>query len=626
MNRSVVISIQKTEPAGNNGMSRSYWTIGWLTLLLTGWLTASPLRAGEPFAIEVVDAATQRGVPLIELRTVNEIRLVTDSAGLVAFDEPGLMGRSVFFHVRGHGYEHAKDGFGYRGRKLDVVAGGRARIEVQRRNIAERLYRSTGAGIYRDSVLLGRSVPIAEPLLNGQVLGQDSVLEATFGGKIHWFWGDTNRPSYPLGTFGTPGATSELPGQPGGLDPESGVNLTYYKAPDGFVTPTADLAGPGPTWLDGLAVIPDPSRPGGERMFAAFAKVRPSMAPYRRGIAEFDSTSHRFSEVTPVPLDAPIHPFGHPFLHQMGGVTYVVFADPYPLVRVQADPAHLTNLAQYEAFTCLLPGSSPARGPVQVDRGEDGRARYQWRRQAPPISADRQKRLIADGHLQADEAMVALRDPETGRAVTLARGSTYWNDHRHRWVLVGTEVGGESSNLGEVWFAEADAPVGPWVYARKIVTHDKYSFYNPKQHPTFAQANGRIIFFEGTYTHTFSSTTDPTPRYDYNQITYKLDLDDDRLNLPRPVYEVDGGYRFGPVAGRAPVFFALDRPSAASVSLGAFHALASDQRAAPATTIPLYEVEGVEPGQSRRFTLGDRPGAKPVGLVWPSPTRFAVPE
>ena len=35
-------------------------------------------------------------MPLVELRTVNEIRYVTDSNGIVAFDEPGLLGRKVF--------------------------------------------------------------------------------------------------------------------------------------------------------------------------------------------------------------------------------------------------------------------------------------------------------------------------------------------------------------------------------------------------------------------------------------------------------------------------------------------------------------------------------------------------
>jgi hypothetical protein len=83
--------------------------------------------------------------------------------------------------------------------------------------------------------------------------------------------------------------------------------------------------------------------------------------------------------------------------------------------------------------------------------------------------------------------------------------------------------------LGEVSYAEADAPTGPWTTARKIVTHDKYSFYNPKQHPYFDQEGGRIIYFEGTYTKTFSGNEQGTPRYDYNQIMYRLDLSDPRL-------------------------------------------------------------------------------------------------
>src|SRR4051794_18820429 len=72
----------------------------------------------EPFAIEVVDAGTGRGVPLVELETVNNQRFVTDSKGLAALDGPDLLGQDVFVHVRSHGYEFPKDGFGYRGKAL----------------------------------------------------------------------------------------------------------------------------------------------------------------------------------------------------------------------------------------------------------------------------------------------------------------------------------------------------------------------------------------------------------------------------------------------------------------------------------------------------------------------------
>ena len=236
----------------------------------------SPDRAQPPprprvFRIQVVDEETGRGVPLVELKTVNQVRYVTDSNGIVAFDEPGLFNRKVFFLVSSHGYEAAKDNFGYRGAALDVTEGGSARITIQRRNLAQRLYRVTGAGIYRDSTLTGDPIPIREPLLNGRVFGQDSVVNAEYRGKIFWFWGDTNRPDYPLGNFHVPGATSELPGR-GGLDPDAGVNLSYFLDERGFARPTAPLPGEGPTWISGLIVLQD--RKGQPRMFATYVKVR----------------------------------------------------------------------------------------------------------------------------------------------------------------------------------------------------------------------------------------------------------------------------------------------------------------------------------------------------------------
>src|SRR4051794_5291174 len=52
---------------------------------------------GRYFAIEVVDEQSERGVPLVQLQTTYGTRYYTDSAGLVAFHEPGLMGKRVFF-------------------------------------------------------------------------------------------------------------------------------------------------------------------------------------------------------------------------------------------------------------------------------------------------------------------------------------------------------------------------------------------------------------------------------------------------------------------------------------------------------------------------------------------------
>lgn len=94
--------------------------------------------------------------------------------------------------------------------------------------------------------------------------------------------------------------------------------------------------------------------------------------------------------------------------------------------------------------------------------------------------------------------------------------------------MIGLQSRG-TSPLGEIWYAEATRPVGPWRGACKIVTHEKYSFYNPKQHAMFDKDDGRVIFFEGTYANTFSGNESPTPRYNYNQIMYKLDVSHPRL-------------------------------------------------------------------------------------------------
>src|SRR5437667_10862644 len=100
-------------------------------------------RAANPadyFAIEVVDEQTGRGVPLAELTTTNQIKCITDSAGLVAFNEPGLMDQKVFFTVTSHGYEFPADGFGFHGIALETKPGGNASLKITRINIAERLY------------------------------------------------------------------------------------------------------------------------------------------------------------------------------------------------------------------------------------------------------------------------------------------------------------------------------------------------------------------------------------------------------------------------------------------------------------------------------------------------------
>jgi hypothetical protein len=578
-------------------------TLKKLTLMLTSPLLIAVLLAAEPekpFAIQVVDAATGRGVPLIELKTVHGVRLVTDSNGVAAFREPGLMNESIFFYVSGHGYEFPKDGFGFRGKQVKVTPGGTETLKVNRINIAERLYRVTGAGIYRDSLLVGKNVPLKQPAISGGVLGQDSVMNAVYKGKIYWFWGDTNRASYPLGNFHVPGAVSELPGK-GGLDPSIGVDLTYYVDDKGFAKKTCEMPGKGPTWVESLVTLPD--KDGNERLCASFVKVEPPLKIYARGLAVWNDEKQQFDKVRDIDVNAPAVPRGHAFKHRVGRQEFVYFAHPYPMTRVPATFEAFCDPAQYEGYTCV-----DKSGRVELNRA--GTVHFSWRKGAKPLDAAQQKKLVDAGQMRPEDSPIHVRDRDTGKPVTAHGGSVYWNEYRKRWVMIFVEIYGKQSVLGEVWYAEADSPAGPWRYAVKVASHEKYSFYNPKQHPMFDQAGGRLIYFEGTYTHTFSSGPETaTPRYDYNQLMCRLDLSDPRLALPRPVPGTD--------------FLALDReiPKAVPVPTQrdkpAFYML-PDDKDAPATTVPLYEFRM---GDEKRYSVlekleGYERSEKAVGRVW----------
>ena len=111
-------------------------------------LVANDPKAARPmpFRIQVVDEGTGRGVPLVELKTVNQIRYYTDSNGIVAFDEPGLL------NPQGLLLDHEPRLRSRKGR-LRLSRGGIpdhrgwvGQVVIRRLNIARRLYRVTGAG------------------------------------------------------------------------------------------------------------------------------------------------------------------------------------------------------------------------------------------------------------------------------------------------------------------------------------------------------------------------------------------------------------------------------------------------------------------------------------------------
>lgn len=613
----------------------------------------------EMFEIEVVDRATGRGVPLVEIAWA-EGRGFTDSAGRLAFFSLDHMDALVGFDVASDGYASPASPV-----VLFARSGGFARIEIDRTNVAERLYRITGAGIYRDSWLLGYEPPTREPLIDTSVAGLDNVLATIHRGRIFWVWGDTRWPEHPLGNFRATAATSLLPSE-GGLAPDVGVDLDYFADEAGrFVkqmAPTETMPNPGPgpfaVWINGLTSIPDAF--GEETLFASYGIFDPGLNAHERGVARFDEAREVFETAVVLgPGDLAL-PEGPSFRWWHGDTEFVYFRD---FVRVPATEEALLDPSRYEAFTGLQPGSERT-----FERDASGRAVYDWKARTPAITRRSLDQGLA-GTPPEDLLIGHVRDPDSGVPLIDHKiGSIAWNEHRGRFVRMVMErrsIHGRGddgpSSLGEVWYAEADTPMGPWVYARKVVGHAAMSFISPRHNSFFDEAGGRVVYFEATYWNWLAGQS-PTPRYDYNQIMYRLDLNDERLVLPVPVYAVSqGGRRSDFVTKRSvkpwmgadlAAFFAADRPRDGLVPVWwsgpacaerrlvvggvpetepSFHAHPPDASDRSPDTIGLYELRHPWTGE-RIYTTDPSsapPGfvrrAEPIAWVWPNPIDHPLP-
>jgi hypothetical protein len=471
------------------------------TLALSLTLAASTHAAVSPwFAIHILDDATNRGIPLAELRTVSEASFISDNAGRIALADPDLMNRPVWFHVSSPGYSLPKDGFGYSGVRLVPKPGASTEIRLSRSQPAERIARLTGLDRWRDSLLLNLPAPSlpADPF---GVTGQDSTQATPWHGRIFWLWGDTSITSYPLGNFKTTCATSDPV-----TNPENGFAFSYLADPDkpDRLRTMMPREGPGVVWMQGLLNVPDTS--GNEQLVAHWGRS-PGLAPVvEQGIAVFNESLGTFQNRTSIPKDESWRfPRGHVLHHK----DHFYFASPLPHTRVKANFASVTQPDAYEALRFNEPSNS-----------------WIWQRLNPPTTQKDEAALIAAGKLPAASARFQITDAATSSPILIHGASVRWNPFRNRFLLIGVATGtkNDPSYLGEVWFAESTAPDGPFSKAVKIATHPAYSFYNPVHHPFMDQQNGRLIHFEGTYTAEFSGNPRKTPRYDYNQILYRLDL------------------------------------------------------------------------------------------------------
>jgi len=442
---------------------------------------AQVLGAVTPCRIEVVEAGSGWPVPMVMLRTTHQMEFWTDNAGVIAFDAPELMEQETWFDVVSDGYEVPQDGFGYRGVRLKLEPGKTLRVEVRRTIIARRLGRITGAGLFAESQKTGTDLDWPE----SGVQGQDSVQNAVYRGKMFWLWGDTSLANYPLGIFDSTSASSAI--RPlKDFQPPLRLKLDYFADEKGRIRGVAKLPGTGPTWLTACVTLSDKS--GSPHLLATYAKIKPPLEAYEYGLCAWNDASQRFDlnrvlwTKTETAPRRPLLPEGHPaFWMDQQGRNWVLFGDPFPRMRFPA---------AFEAW----------------------RDTNTWEALTPQVS------LVS----------------AEGKSVLPHSGHIAWNEFRKNWVTVFLEKSGTPSALGELWYAEAPLPTGPWGKAVKVLSHKNYTFYNPRLHPEFTPTNSPILLFEGTYTRTFANRPHPTPRYDYNQILYRLDLDDPAL---RPAQE-----------------------------------------------------------------------------------------
>jgi hypothetical protein len=220
--------------------------------------------------------------------------------------------------------------------------------------------------------------------------------------------------------------------------------------------------------------------PQGNPRGGSYIKVKPPLEAYECGLCVFDEARSRFEPLRTVWTKSaatpkqPEVPDGHATLwtdeHRQ---RWILFGNPLPKLRCPAT---------FEAW------QDPEQWQV----------------------------------LDAQKSIPSMTD---GTPVVPHTGSIAWNEFRGRWVTVFMEGFGKPSVFGELWYAEAPSPAGPWGPAIKVLSHNNYTFYNPRLHPELTPSDSPILMFEGTYTQQFADHPQPTPRYDYNQILYRLDLD-----------------------------------------------------------------------------------------------------
>jgi hypothetical protein len=498
-----------------------------VVLMLFTFIAGCAAAAGVhvPFMIRFVDEEDGQAIPLVEIEAFNALRLVSDNLGYIAVQEPDLVGKRARFIVRGNGYEYDKtDFFGERAINPEIVPGRVLQIKLRRSAPAKRLYRVTGSGRYRDSVLGGFVKPDSGRDLPGKVIGLDSAIPVWWRDKLYCFWGDTLFTDR-MNLSASGGIVSLSKNADASVPPR----IDFFTNDEGYAKPMIDTGSPGFVWIE--TVLPFKLGGGSEVLAARYVKHKTLDEAVETGFALFRPNTQNFSVIKKI--KSPRH---HKSAHAtavsyMGRSGYAI----QPWEMSLEGLAGFMNPDSYYAYTCLQP--SKANEGIEIDkkrysvnRDETGKVRYGWVRGGLACSPRLQTKLCDMRVLRQDEKWLFLTNIETGKETVDFNGSINWNPYKQRWIMIA------QGETGEILYSEADTFSGPWIYARSVVKHDSYNFYNPVHHLWFDKDNGATVFVEGTYTSFFTRDGYKTPRADYNQVMYSLDISDPRLLLPEPIY------------------------------------------------------------------------------------------
>ena len=435
--------------------------------VITGWGAVS----SAPFRITVVDAENGWPVPLVQFKTANGLVFTSDNAGVVAVDEPDLLGQTVRFSVEGHGYGIGPDIHRPGSVTYGLARGGKAVLKITRNQVAKRLGRIGGTGLFAESRKFGEHLDKKD---QGEV-GRDSVQCRPYNGKLFWLWGDTSMQGYAIGIFNTTAAFTPNPAFP--LDPKPPVYPPYdqIRNDEGHVRGVIKAQGEGPIWIFGLIDLKD--KAGKDHLGGAWSQIRNSLEAYKNGLCVWNDKTKNFDVIqTLMDKEKGIMPEFFPDPNAVHwtdpkGKKWLLYGFPFPHHRIPDS---------YEAWC------DPTTWEKIDWNGKEKIARY-----------------------------------KDGKKFEAVGGQMMWNAKIKKWVGICMQ----KWNLGALCYIEADSPFGPWENGQQIVFHHNYTIYNPIIHVEYGPDTPYLVF-EGTYTDAFINQPNPTPRYNYTQMLFRLDLKD----------------------------------------------------------------------------------------------------